>query len=64
MLAPDHADALHLLGMIAYQAGRHDAALELIGKAATLDPRNPDCHFNLAQVLRALGRTGRSHRPA
>ncbi len=57
MLAPDHAAALHLLGTIAYQAGRHDAALELIGKAATLDPRNPDCHFNMAQVLRTLGRT-------
>jgi Flp pilus assembly protein TadD/SAM-dependent methyltransferase len=56
MLAPDHAAALHLLGMIAYQAGRHDAALELIGKASTLDPRNPDCHFNMAQVLRTLGR--------
>src|SRR3954447_26172196 len=45
-LAPDHAAALHLLGMTAFQAGLHDAALELIGKAAMLDPRNPDCHFN------------------
>lgn len=57
MLAPDHAAALHLLGMITFQAGRHAAALELIGRAATLDPRNPDCHFNMAQVLRTLGRT-------
>jgi Tfp pilus assembly protein PilF/SAM-dependent methyltransferase len=55
---PDHADALHLLGMIAYQSGHHDAALELIGKAVTVNPRNPDCHFNLAQVFRALGRLG------
>ena len=55
-LAPDHAAALHLLGMTAFQSGRHDAALELIGRAATLDPRNPDCPFNMAQVLRALGR--------
>jgi Tfp pilus assembly protein PilF/SAM-dependent methyltransferase len=55
-IAPDHADALHLLGMIAYQTGHHDAALELIGKAVTLSPRNADCRFNLAQVFRALGR--------
>src|SRR5215208_271424 len=53
---PDHADALHLLGMIAHQAGHYDAALELIGKAVALNPRNADCRFNLAQVFRALGR--------
>ena len=27
---PDHADALHLLGIIAQQAGRRDLAVELI----------------------------------
>jgi Flp pilus assembly protein TadD/SAM-dependent methyltransferase len=52
----DNAHALHLLGLIAYQSGRHDAALELIGRASALAPRNADCAFNLAQVLRALGR--------
>src|SRR5215218_9191071 len=53
---PSHADALHLLGMIAHQTGHHDAALEFIGKAVALNPRNADCRFNLAQVFRALGR--------
>ena len=33
MFDANHADALHLLGMIAFQVGNHDAALELIGKA-------------------------------
>jgi Flp pilus assembly protein TadD/SAM-dependent methyltransferase len=51
----NHADALHLLGVIAFQVGRHDAALELIGKALALNGRNPDCHFNMAQVLRTRG---------
>jgi tetratricopeptide (TPR) repeat protein/SAM-dependent methyltransferase len=55
-VTPDHADALHLLGMIAHQTGHHDAALELIGKAVAVNPRNADCRFNLAQVFRALGR--------
>src|SRR5262249_55737448 len=32
-------------------------ALELIGRAFALDRRNADCAFNLAQVLRALGRS-------
>jgi len=53
---PKHADSLHLLGMIAYQVGRHDAAIELIGKAVALNGRSAECHFNLAQVLRAVDR--------
>jgi tetratricopeptide (TPR) repeat protein len=32
-LQPDHADALHLLGVIASQVGRHDVAVDLIGRA-------------------------------
>lgn len=30
---PGHVDAMHYLGVIAYQMGRLDAALELIGRA-------------------------------
>ena len=30
---PDHADALHLLGLLAQKAGRHDLAVHLIGQA-------------------------------
>jgi tetratricopeptide (TPR) repeat protein len=30
---PDHADALHLLGVIASRVGRHDVAVDLIGRA-------------------------------
>ena len=32
-LEPRHADSLHLLGVLAQQVGRHDIALELIGRA-------------------------------
>ena len=32
-LAPEQPDALHLLGVIAYQVGQHPAAIELIRKA-------------------------------
>ena len=31
---PRHGDALHLLGVIAHQVGRHDVAVEYIRKAA------------------------------
>ena len=38
---PDHADALHLLGVLACQAGRPDAAIELIGRAIAINPAVP-----------------------
>ena len=37
----DHADALHLLGVIALQAGHPEPAAHLIGKAINADRRNP-----------------------
>lgn len=53
---PEHADALHFLGVIAAQVGRHDAAVEWIRKAVALAPNNPDAHCNLGVAWRAIGR--------
>ena len=36
---PNQADALHLLGVIAHQTGRHEVAVEYIGRAITLARR-------------------------
>jgi len=52
---PRHADALHLLGVIAAQAGRHDAAIELIRQAIALAPGVPDFHSNLGAACREAG---------
>ena len=38
---PDHAGALHLLGVIRQQQGRHEEALELIGRAISVNPLRP-----------------------
>jgi tetratricopeptide (TPR) repeat protein len=54
--APSHAEALHLLGMVAYQAGRHDAAVDLIGQAIRQDAADPTYYNNRGLVLRDLGR--------
>ena len=35
---PQHVDALHLLGLLAKQAGRHDLACEYIRQALRLQP--------------------------
>ncbi len=48
--------ALHLLGVIALQAGAHERAVELIGKAIAIKPDFTEAYNNLGTTLRALGR--------
>ena len=55
-LQPDHADALHLLGVIASQVGRHDVAVDLIGRAIALDRMNSLYHSNHGLALAGLKR--------
>jgi len=54
---PRHAEALHLLGVLAYQTQRRDLALDLIGQAIGVAPDVALFHANLGNVLEALGRT-------
>jgi protein O-GlcNAc transferase len=53
---PRHADALHLLGVVAHQRGDQDAALRLITDAIGQNDRVAAFHNNLGNVLVALGR--------
>lgn len=48
---PDHADALHLLGIIAGQTGRTDEAVELMRRAVGLRPDFIQAWRNLGCVL-------------
>lgn len=57
---PNHVDALHLMGLAAGQQGRHQAALELIGKAIRLSGEVPDFYNNLAEAYRGLGHIDRA----
>jgi len=52
---PNHADALHMLGVMALQARQTGDALKLIGRAVELQPGNGEFHSNLGLVHRALG---------
>ncbi|MSO89554.1 MAG: glycosyltransferase family 41 protein [Rhodospirillaceae bacterium] len=54
---PNHADVLHLLGVVAHQRGDHAAAAALIGKALDVDSGNADFHSNLGEAMRALGKS-------
>jgi len=55
--APDHAQALHLLGMIAAQRGSNQEAVSLIGRSLALEPDVAEAHYNLGVALQNLTRT-------
>ena len=53
---PGHADANHLLGNIALDAGHHEYAAELIAKAVSKAPKQAIFRNSLGNALQALGR--------
>lgn len=60
---PDQADALQLLGLIAFRHGDAEGARGLVARALRLRPDSAAFHFNAGIIERALGRTdaARSH---
>ena len=54
--APNHAECLHLLGVLLHQTGRSDKAVGLIEKAIARQPRAVQYRNNLGNVLRDSGR--------
>jgi Flp pilus assembly protein TadD len=55
-LEPGHADALHLLGVLAIQVGRADVAADLIEQALTSAPKSAIYLANHAAALNLLSR--------
>lgn len=51
-----HADSLHLLGMVAYQEGSHDTAIELIRQAIAFNKKEAAYHSNLGTVFQSQGK--------
>jgi len=52
---PGHADALHLLGVLAGQTGRLDVAFDLISRAIAVNPGAAIYHCNLSDICRRAG---------
>ncbi len=52
---PSHVDALHFLGVLAAERGRHLEGTELIRRALALDPDYVDAWNNLGNLLLAQG---------
>jgi Flp pilus assembly protein TadD len=57
---PNHADALHLLGALASQVGKHQVAIELIERAIAIIPPSPLFQCSLGNALQAGGQLGRA----
>jgi len=52
---PNHADALHLAGVIAHQSGRNSDAVDHIRRAIALNSANAEYFNNLGLILAAQG---------
>ena len=57
---PDHPDANHLLGVLAYQAGQYTSAAQLISKAILNDGNQAPYYNNLGLALQAQGDNAKS----
>lgn len=53
--APNHASAIHLLGVLDLQRGNPEPAAALIEKALAIDPNMAAAHYNLARCQKSLG---------
>jgi len=53
---PDDADALHYLGIIAFQTGQADKAVALIEASLKVRPENSDAESNLGTVYMTAGK--------
>lgn len=61
-LNPNHADALHFLGVAEHQQGRSESGLKSIERAIEIVPEHPDAHNNRGNILKQLGRIDEAER--
>jgi predicted O-linked N-acetylglucosamine transferase (SPINDLY family) len=53
---PHHADAWHFLGLLTFQMGQAEIAVEYIGQAIALGANHAGVHLNLGRIHEARGR--------
>jgi tetratricopeptide (TPR) repeat protein len=53
---PGHAEALHMLGLLAHEQGRNEDAERLIAEAIANNDKNAFYHHNLGEIRRILGK--------
>jgi len=53
---PNHTDALHFLGVLENQVGKHDISAELISRAISIRPDYVEAHYNLGITFYTQGK--------
>jgi tetratricopeptide (TPR) repeat protein len=56
LIHPRHAGAVHLLGLIAFQLGKHDVAVEYLTAAIKVDAFHAPFSADLGEIYRAMGK--------
>src|SRR4051812_29618916 len=59
---PENFDALHKLGLLAHQTGNTQAGIELMSRAAGINPAIPELHVDLATAWLAMGHVAQALR--
>jgi len=52
---PEHAEALHNLGVLAHQSGRYDVAIDLLRRCIAIKPNVAEAYTNLGNSLKDRG---------
>ncbi len=52
---PNQPDAIHFIGVIAFQIGNYQAAREYLARAIELAPGNPGCYNNMGNLMQKEG---------
>jgi protein O-GlcNAc transferase len=55
---PRQPDAMHRLGVLAFQVGNKEAGLALVGQAIEINPAASEYHSNRGMILASMGRWG------
>jgi len=53
---PNHTQSLHMLGLLFLQLGQLEEGLQLLRRAAELEPQSPAIHNNLGNAFHMLAR--------
>jgi Tfp pilus assembly protein PilF len=54
-VAPEHPDALHFSGLLAFQQGKKDEGLALVARSLDAAPEHPDFWNNYGNLLKSQG---------
>ena len=55
-VAPEHPDALHFSGLLAFQQGKTEDGAELVARSLTFAPEHPDFWNNYGNLLKSQGK--------